>query len=99
VEEYLHYHHTNTRKSSLLLYTALFSKLYPVQQALIPEEAVIRGEVEGVVDFISSHYFRESHFLIGNSLTVADLAAYFELATLELVDFGFGRWENVSKWM
>lgn len=37
IEEYLHYHHANTRKCALLLYTNLFSKLYPVQQSTIPD--------------------------------------------------------------
>lgn len=41
VEEYLHYHHANTRKCALLLYTNLFSKLYPVQQSTIPNPKIL----------------------------------------------------------
>jgi glutathione S-transferase len=43
IEEYLHYHHANTRKCSLLLYSALFSKLYSVQQAIVPDEKIMRA--------------------------------------------------------
>lgn len=42
VEEYLHYHHANTRKCALLLYAALFSKLYPVQHGTVPDEKAAR---------------------------------------------------------
>ena len=55
--------------------------------------------MEGIFGFISNHYFKESVFMIGKSLTVADIAAYFEMSTLELVDFSFSKWENISKWM
>jgi glutathione S-transferase len=37
--------------------------------------------------------------MIGKSLTVADLSAYFEISTLELIDFPLARWESLSKWM
>jgi glutathione S-transferase len=40
-EEYLHYHHANTRKCALMLYTKLFSKLYPVQQSTIPDVTLL----------------------------------------------------------
>lgn len=43
IDEYLHYHHGNTRKCSLLLYSALFSKLYSVQQAIVPDEEIMRA--------------------------------------------------------
>lgn len=41
IEEYLHYHHANTRKCALLLYASLFSKLYPVQQAVVPDPKIL----------------------------------------------------------
>lgn len=70
-----------------------------MQQAIIPDEAVLQQEMEGIFGFISKHYFKESLFMIGKSLTVADIAAYFEMSTLELIDFDFSRWENITKWM
>jgi glutathione S-transferase len=60
VEEYLHYHHSNTRKCALLLYSALFSKLYPVQQSTVPDEKAMRSEVEGILTFINGNYFKDS---------------------------------------
>jgi glutathione S-transferase len=77
IEEYLHYHHGNTRKCSLFLYSLLFSKLYPAQLAIIPDEKVMQAEVEGILSFLDSNYFKDSEFMIGNSLTAADLLAYF----------------------
>ena len=77
IEEYLHYHHANTRKCPLLLYASLFSKLYPVQQAVVPDSKVLEKEVHSIVAFINDNYFKDSHFLIGTALTAADLAAYF----------------------
>ena len=98
VQEYLHYHHTNTRKCAMLLFSQLFSKLYPVQgQDLLPPN--IAQEVAGVIDFLEEHYFKESAFLIGKKITPADLAAYFELQSLDLLDFSFKKWPKVQKWM
>jgi glutathione S-transferase len=37
--------------------------------------------------------------MIGRTLTVADLAAYFELQTLELIDYTFDDCENIIRWM
>lgn len=34
VNEYLHYHHQNTRKCAMLIYTNIFSKLYPVSNKM-----------------------------------------------------------------
>jgi hypothetical protein len=42
VEEYLHYHHTNTRKSAMLLYTLVFSKLYPVDNNSVMNGATLQ---------------------------------------------------------
>lgn len=48
---------------------------------------------------MEEHYFKNSDYMIGNSLTVADLAAYFEFQSLVVVDFDFGSWVKVAKWM
>ena len=77
IDEYLHYHHQNTRKCAAVLYTEVFSKLYPVDQKSLPDAGILRGEVETLIDFIEEHYFKDSVFMIGRQLTVADLAAYF----------------------
>jgi hypothetical protein len=33
--------------------------------------------VDGIITFLSTNYFKESEYIIGKSLTAADLAAYF----------------------
>ena len=37
IDEYLHYHHQNTRKCAGILYTEVFSRLYPVDQKSLPD--------------------------------------------------------------
>jgi glutathione S-transferase len=77
VQEYLHYHHTNTRKSAMLLYTLVFSKLYSVDNNSDIHSATLQREVEAVLTFIDQNYFKDSAFMLGDSLTIADLSAFF----------------------
>lgn len=37
--------------------------------------------------------------MIGKNLTVADLAAYFEIQSLIVVDYNFSRWKKIVGWM
>ncbi len=37
--------------------------------------------------------------MITNALTVVDLAAYFEIETLELIGFHFTKYQKISKWI
>lgn len=45
VEEYLHYHHANTRKCAMLLYTLVFSRLYPVSQKPLMSEKELWADI------------------------------------------------------
>ena len=81
------------------MYTEVFSRLYPVDQKSLPDPAKLREEVNNVLDFIEEHYFKESKFMIGKSLTVPDLAAFFEIQSLIVVDFDFSPWKKISEWM
>jgi glutathione S-transferase len=95
----LHYHHQNTRKCAGVLYAEVFSRLYPVDQATLPNPKTLREEVTRVISFIETHYFKDSVYMIGTKLTPADLAAYFELQSLIVVNFDFAPYEKISKWM
>jgi glutathione S-transferase len=37
--------------------------------------------------------------MIGTTLTAADLAAYFEIQTMELLDYKFTQFDKLAKWM
>ena len=37
--------------------------------------------------------------MIGKSLTAADLSAYFQIKTLQLFDFDYKKYGNISKWL
>lgn len=41
------------------------------------DNKVLREELSEILNFIEENYFKDSHFMIGTVLTVADLAAYF----------------------
>lgn len=42
IDEYLHFHHQNTRKCAAVLYTEVFSRLYSVDQASTEKGNVLR---------------------------------------------------------
>ena len=49
--------------------------------------------------FINENYFKDSLFLIDSALTAADLAAYFEIQTLSLLDFDLTGYPKVRAWL
>jgi hypothetical protein len=52
-----------------------------------------------VLDFIDDNYFKDSKFMIGRGLTVADLSAYYEIKSLMVVDFDLTPWKKIISWM
>lgn len=37
--------------------------------------------------------------MIGTSLTVADISAYYEIQSLVVVDYDYSKWPKITAWM
>eukprot|EP00667_Euglena_gracilis_P014972 EG_transcript_15546 len=94
VNQYLHWHHANTRRLSLILVgPAFFPELYD-RKAMEEEVPKIMGKLE--------HLLSGSAFLCGPHVTLADLLAYGDVGQLQprltgLLDFG--PYPNVARWV
>ena len=77
IDEYLDFHHTNTRKCSFYIFNSLFAKNMgiPTDPQYVEEEA--RKNVERSLKAISNHYLANSDYIAGSKPTLADLSAYY----------------------
>lgn len=70
------FHHTNTRKCAYLLFNTLFAPKIGIKDpAFLPEKA--KSDVETALKVFTKFYLSDSKFVVGDSLTIADLSAYF----------------------
>jgi glutathione S-transferase len=76
IQEYLHFHHGNTRQGSTLFAAK-------VRSDLRVSAGAVRGAkraTANTVDILEEHWLRDGRrFLVGDTPTIADLSAYTEL--------------------
>lgn len=99
VNMYLHYHHRNTREASAVLTGPMFNEKISVEPAVKERGVEILNNAISVLD---EYWLAKSDYLVGESVTLADIAAYSELGQLlpryaNLHDFSGSK--NVSAWM
>lgn len=83
IDEYLDFHHTNTRKVSYYVFNLIFAKQLgiPTDPQYIAEEA--KKVVERALTSIEKVYLQNG-YIVGDNLTLADLSAYYEITFLFL---------------
>ncbi|GAB9463258.1 hypothetical protein Gpo141_00000724 [Globisporangium polare] len=100
VNQYLHWHHTNARLSTLHVLQPLFRheriKSTPASLELIEnKDATISKFMTTLEKFFVAPYVAES-----SQVTIADYACYCELDQLEAMDiFDFSKYPKTSEWM
>ena len=98
VDWYLHYHHRNVRDASGLVAPKIRKDLNIPQ--VIQDSA--RANLTRALAALDTGWLAESRFLVGDGVSIADLAAYVEIGQLQsdftnLFDFeGF---PNVQRWL
>jgi len=97
VNMYLHYHHRNVREASALLIAPLFTGAKSAPD--VNENR--RTNLVIALSTLEEHYLDDKPYLAGDTVTLADLACYSELAQL-LPQFqnlwDFGATPNVRQW-
>jgi len=105
VDQYLHWHHHNTRQTATLetfaQYILVMRKIKEPAQAKEALEAN-RKNLEKTLGFLDQQ-LKDSPFLAGKEYpkpTIADLNAYCEIGQLRLLDmYDFKAFPNVVRWM
>ena len=79
IDSYLHYHHRNIRDASLGLVAPKIRKDLDIPE-VIQESA--RRTVTAALKTLESGWLADSKFLVGDTVTLADIAAYEEIGQL-----------------
>ncbi|KAG7391198.1 Glutathione S-transferase theta-1 [Phytophthora pseudosyringae] len=99
INEFLHWHHTNTRLFTLNIFRPEIAKKLntatPKDLAALEEkDALIAKEFALLETFLASDFIALTDFP-----TIADFAAYCEIDQLELMGFEFSKYPKVSAWI
>lgn len=99
VDWYLHYHHRSVRDASLGLVAPRIRK-----DLIIPEfmQQSAQATLSRALNAFESTWLAESRFLVGNEVTLADIAAYVEIGQLRpqfTNVYDFEPFPNVQRWM
>jgi len=98
INEYLHWHHRNTREITLALFAPLVRRDLKFSPGQI---AASRKMVTKVLNAIEGR-LRASRYLCGDTVSLADLSAFCEIGQCQdkfcaLIDFS--PYPNISRWM
>lgn len=99
IDAYLHYHHRNIREASVGLVAPKIRKDLNIPEA-IQEGA--RRNLTAALNTLESGWLSNHRFLVGDSVTLADLAAYVEIGQLQpqfTNVFDLSTFPNVSRWL
>ena len=99
IDAYLHYHHRNIREASVGLVAPKIRKDLNIPEA-IQEGA--RRNLTAALNTLESGWLSNHRFLVGDSVTLADLAAYVEIGQLQpqfTNVFDLSIFPNVSRWL
>ena len=99
IDAYLHYHHRNVREASIGLVAPNVRKDLDIPEA-IRESA--KRNLTAALDTLENSYLPDSQFLMGDQVSLADLAAYVEIGQLrpEFTNvFDLSGFANIARWL
>jgi len=97
VNEYLDWHHTNTRKCAQVV----FGKYLAAKRGLtVTKEFLDRAalETESALDDLNARWLGNRPYLAGSEISIADISAACELAQLKVVKYDFSTRPNLYSW-
>lgn len=99
IDQYLNYHHRNIRDASVGLIAPKMRKDLNIAE-LVQENA--KRTLTGALTVLDTYYLADNKYLIGDDLTLADLAAYVEIGQLQpqfTNVFDLSPFANVQRWL
>ena len=97
INEYLDYHHLRTRKCAYLVFHLLFNPILKTGDPTF-EEGNTRKVIASSLNFFEKVYLK-GKFIGGDKPCIADLAAFYEVTMLELLDFDYSPYPTLLKWI
>ena len=99
VDSYLHLHHRNVREASIGLVAPKVRK-----DLNFPEDflKMSHANIEKAFRAIEDGWLSQSRYLVGETLTIADMAAYVEICQLQSLFtniYDFDLFPNISRWL
>ena len=97
IDEYLDWHHSNTRRCSMLLGSILPNKFFHMKNHNRNDEF---KKVKQVLHTFENYFLKDGNF-IGNlgNISIADLSAACEFSQLDFIDFSFKEFPKVDDWL
>jgi len=99
VDWYLHFHHRNIRDASTGLMAPHFRKDLNIPEVI---QRTSLATLERGLESLETGWLAQSRFLVGDQLTIADMAAYVEIGQLQpqfANVFNFEAYPNVRHWL
>lgn len=99
VDWYLHYHHRNLREASVGLVAPSVRKDLKIPESM---QKAAAATLSRALQVLETGWLSGSRFLAGESLTLADFAAYVEIGQLQPQFtnlFDFSPFPNIRRWM
>lgn len=99
VDWYLNFHHRNVREASIGQVAPMFRKDLQFPEDMLKTSA---RALKGALTALDNWWLKDSAFLVGDSVTIADLAAYVEIGQLraEFTNvYDLSPYPNVMRWL
>ena len=99
VDSYLHLHHRNVREASIGLVAPKVRKDLNFSEDFLETS---KSNIDKAFEAIETGWLRESRFLIGDTMTIADISAYVEIGQLQSMFtnvYNFEPYPNIRRWL
>jgi glutathione S-transferase len=99
VDSYLHLHHRNVREASIGLVAPKVRKDLNFSKDFLEAS---KASIEKAFKAIEAGWLHNSRFLIGETMTIADISAYVEIGQLQSMFtnlYNFDSYPNIQKWL
>jgi glutathione S-transferase len=99
VDWYLHFHHRTIREASIGLVAPKIRKDLDISETV---QASARANFRLALNALNDGWLSKGRFLVGDSVTIADLAAYVEIGQLQshyTNVFDMSEFPNIKKWL
>lgn len=98
VNEFLDFHHANTRKCSYLVFHLLFAPIVKFGDPTFNEGFTIKVVNSALRNF-EKLYLQDRKFLGGEQPNIADLIAFHDITMPELIDFNYAPYAKINAWV
>ena len=99
VDWYLNYHHRNVRDASVGLVAPKIRKDLNIPESV---QSAAKATLTNALRALDTGWLQDSRFLVGDTVTIADFAAYVEIGQLqpEFTNvYDFSEFANVQRWL